>query len=277
MKIRNFFRSLVYSNIFISLGMSSIVLASVLIMSMPADIFIFLSPFLVTFSMYTLNRRTDIEEDMLNDRPRTNFIRRYKKHLPVLIVVSYIAAVLPVLIINATAASLLLVPLLFGIFYTIKIFPFSFSRLKEIPVVKNMIVALNWAILGVLFPVIYTNSSFSFIFVYMFIFIFIRVLIGAAFFDIRDVAGDMRERIRTIPIILGKQKTLKLLVILNTVSLFMIFFSPTRLSLLLVLPVLYGYIYLFLYKKIEIRSLCDYIVDGEYILIGLIIALGFFF
>lgn len=276
MGIRSVFEVLVYSNIFISLGMLSVAAVSSLILGLPLSASALLPPFLVAFSMYTLNRKFDLEEDMLNDRPRALFICRHKAYLHYYVAISYAIAFLLALP-SPSSALLLLFPLASGILYSVRLLPFRYSRLKEIPVVKNLLVAANWAVLGVLYPLVFSSAQLSPLFLFLFFFVFIRLFIGAAFFDMRDVEGDLREKIRTLPVILGKPRALKLFFILNVFSFFSAFLAPSAFSFYLVFMPVYGFVWLFLYARLPEKYLYDFVVDAEYILMLFFVFAGVLF
>lgn len=101
-----------------------------------------------------------------------------------------------------------------GIFYTV-----LFKDLtKKIPGFKGVYIAAVWALAGAFFFNFHYSMDWGIFSILMFIFIFLRGIINVTFFDIKDVEGDREQGLKTVPVILGKETTFKLLHVLNIVS-----------------------------------------------------------
>jgi 4-hydroxybenzoate polyprenyltransferase len=105
---------------------------------------------------------------------------------------------------------------------------------------------------------------------------FTKSLINSILFDIRDIEGDRKSNIRTIPIFLGKDKTKKLLLILNSTFIPWLiianhagFFHGYFLVLLFL--IFYGYWYVLHFSGgiNKIGKSMDLFVDGEFIIIAI--------
>ncbi|NJD78617.1 MAG: hypothetical protein FIB08_16235 [Candidatus Methanoperedens sp.] len=104
-----------------------------------------------------------------------------------------------------------------------------------------------------------------------FLFFFLRVFIGSIASDVRDIDGDRKSGIKTIPVVLGLYKTQILLLLLNSTLLlwlaisYLLGFFRSFLSIL-VFFIFYGYLYIIIFcrKKLKIGKSMDLIIDGEW-------------
>lgn len=171
----------------------------------------------VVFSVYNLNRKTDEAEDALNHGKRFEVTSRLEKPLFIAALLSY-AIVLVIAAMSGPATVLVaLIPLISGIFYSVPLLPrtWHYRRLKEIPAIKNIVVAGAWGLSFSLVPVFMTGSSPSLVTGVVFLFIFAWTVIGSVLPDIRDRDGDAATGVKTIPVILGVRETRVFLTVFN--------------------------------------------------------------
>ncbi|MEN6553468.1 MAG: UbiA family prenyltransferase [Methanobacterium sp.] len=169
-----------------------------------------LATFLVIFAVYCMNNLTDKEEDEVNSPEKANFVNSNEKTLTFAVGSSYIIAIILGLLDSFYAVLILLVPLFAGVVYSIKVSS-KLPRLKDIFAVKNIIIALSWAVVTTFIPAINTpNVSWAFI-IPIFYFFFVKSFVNSVVCDIRDIKGDTANGIRTIPVGIGKEKTKKIL------------------------------------------------------------------
>jgi 4-hydroxybenzoate polyprenyltransferase len=216
---------------------------------------------------------SNIKEDSIGLPDRAGFIYRYRKIITVAIVASYISAFSLSILKDPFALLVVHFPLFIGLIYSIKILN---VRLKDITGIKNIVVALSWAVLGTSFPLAVAFKNFNQI-VYIFYFIFIKFFINTTLFDVRDIKGDRINGVITIPVYLGLQKTKYLLLILNSTFIMWLFFSYLQgffqeYFFVLTFTIFYGYFYIlhFCGEGIEIRKSLDLLVDGEWILVVIV-------
>jgi 4-hydroxybenzoate polyprenyltransferase len=108
-------------------------------------------------------------------------------------------------------------------------------------------------------------------------FFFIKSYTNSILFDIRDIEGDSLNGVKTLPIVLGRNKTKILLLILNSILVFWFIFSYFqgffhRYLVVLIFAIAYGYWYIlhFCREGIKIGKSLDLLVDGEFILIAIL-------
>ncbi len=279
---RRFLEALILSNAFLSLGIAFTAFSLIYLSSPISDLSILLVVFLMTFSMYSLNRLTDEGEDRLNNPKRGPFVSKYRFFIIALSITAYLLAALIALLKNLSTFLFVMAILIISVSYSVRIVPIRlskitrFRRLKDLFVGKNLAIAWVWAMTMVFLPLSYmsleilTLSSAC-----LFMFIFMRSLINTTFFDIRDIKGDRASSVKTIPAVFGVRKTILLLIIFNLiissllVCAVLLGLLPQSASILHV-STLYSLVYLHLIGKVNMDDLCDFIVDGEYLVIGLL-------
>jgi 4-hydroxybenzoate polyprenyltransferase len=233
-----------------------------------------LAAFLITFSVYGLNKFTDKTEDAIN-RPET-FPRATGYYL-IFSIVSMTFGFLIGLWEGILDFFVLCAPVVIGIIYSVKISK-SIPRLKEIVGVKSLVVAVSWALTGAFLPDPFFATKLEIIAV-IFVFIFIRVFVGATLCDLLDKNGDLASGVETIPIRLGREKTKKLLLFINSLGLILPIYCVAAGVLIgcvfvLLFGVLFGYLAIwFFFKKNCNRLHAGLILDGEWIPIVIITCL----
>jgi len=91
-------------------------------------------------------------------------------------------------------------------------------RIKEIPVIKNVYIALHWSAVLVVTPFLYVHSALPRLSV-----LAIAVSFGLAYFiellwDWRDIRGDALAGVRTVPVLFGESTTIWILRGVHTVT-----------------------------------------------------------
>ncbi|KAA0003019.1 MAG: prenyltransferase [Thermoplasmata archaeon] len=249
--------------VFSGLGVS---LFSFYIFDVPENWYLIISFCFVILSVYSLNLITDLEEDAVNKGYKN--MENKKSIILFISVVSYIAALIIGGIENLRSIPILLIPFITGLLYSVKIKNF---RLKNLFVGKNLTVSISWSLEVSLLPYLIKSSSVVF---FLLIFVFIKGMINTILFDLRDVEGDAKAGVETIPVKLGKYRTLWLLFILNTslIPLIMTWKSMLPNLWIFVLIIIYGYAYiLYFYLNQAPKLLYSILVDDEWILWMLLI------
>ncbi len=272
----NVFHLLIYSSVYLSFTGASMVYISCTIQHIPCSLTLSAIMFLVTFSVYNINRKTDGNEDAINHPDRYSFTSRYGKILSNSAIFAYILAIVLALSCGIIAALISAIPLICGILYSIAWMPpgFRYKRLKEIPVVKNLVIAVSWASTPAFLPVYSNDLDFNAATLMVFIFFFISAFINSVVFDMRDIKGDVASGVRTIPAIFGAKGTIKILTSLNLFfGLINLFLYPDYISSGFVYLFVAGMIYtnfcVLTFGKIKKANLfCDIATDGKFIFFG---------
>ncbi|MDH7597073.1 MAG: UbiA family prenyltransferase [Methanothrix sp.] len=227
-----------------------------------------LSVFLVSFSVYTLDKLVDLDRDVSNMPSRKKFLYSRRRIFLALALSAYIAAALIMAYVRPAALPLVFVPVIANAFYGMRLLPWL-PRLKDIPVMKNIVVGSAWAVVTVLIPVLYSGHSDSWIPVLYFI--FIKTFIDTVLYDIRDVAGDRISGVRTMPVILGEKLTVLLLLLLNTAILPVSLLLPGDGREIALALTLYGYAYIAYLRRRRNPAVLDLLVEGEWMMASVVL------
>jgi 4-hydroxybenzoate polyprenyltransferase len=233
--------------------------------------------FLITFGIYGLNKLTDFKEDMINSPERARTIKKIETIFKFSVLISFILSLILGFLDNILTLPVLFFPLFLGILYSVKLTK-NFPRLKDITGVKNITIALSWAVVSALLPVIYVSHRGIVLILLVFYFFFFKSYINSIIFDIRDIEGDRMSGVRTIPVSLGREKTKLLLLVLNTtLLLWLLIFRDYFMKYFYILffSIAYGYWYIMYFCRTVAKpgKSLDLLVDGEFILIAILASL----
>jgi len=229
-----------------------------------------LMTFLLVFSVYGINKLTDLNEDEINNPERVGYIKKVAKVLKYAIILSLILAIVLSALSSPWAILVVLFPIASGILYSIRISP-QYPRLKDITGIKNIIIATTWANGTTFLPYLVAEDVPLSKVALIYYFFFMKSMINTILFDVRDIEGDRINGIKTIPVKLGFKKSKMLLVMLNStfivwllVSYYLGYFD--RYIPVLVFSILNGYAYVLHFAKEDYKpgKSLDIWVDGEW-------------
>ena len=225
--------------------------------------------FLVTFAIYSMDRNSETKLDKINHPERQNFISSRRKYFLYISIASYATAM--IMASTTELRILLLLPLMFFTAY-------RYAGLKKIFLAKNITVAVAWATTitflaasgAPLIPFAILGAFFSFF--------FLRTFAAAIAYDIKDIKGDSLFAITTLPVKIGVEKTKKVLYIMNVItSCLAVYYAFVFSSIsILFIGMIAGYSILYVYRmgKTDIKFISDYLIHGEFILMGFLAYLG---
>jgi 4-hydroxybenzoate polyprenyltransferase len=268
---------LLFSSLFVGIAGIGMIYTSSLIQGLapaPAALAIML---LVPFSVYNMNRKTDEEEDAVNRQDRYRFTKRFEKPLFNGAVLAYALAVALAAFYGPEAVLVTLVPLIAGLLYSMPVLPpsFGYRRLKEIPVMKNLVVGGSWSAILVFLPCAIADAPITLATIICFLSFFSYAFIASSLPDIRDREGDASAGIVTIPVLIGIDRTKKVLGALNWTTAGVVI----ALGVCVMLPPLVTLLYAgaHCYTQCCITSfgrvgqhdfICDILSDGQFLIIG---------
>lgn len=177
---------------------------------------------LTVFSAYAMNRKSDIAEDNVNVSFGTQELAQKTFYAGVF---SLALAVMLAIIVDALIVGVIGSFIFLLFIYSVKVLPESlpYQRLKEIPFVKNAIVGGALALLFTGPLVIYNDMPVGSGSAVVFGFVFLRTFIGSVIPDIRDIEGDKRAGVDTVPVMFGVGRTKHLLFLINAVAVLMFY------------------------------------------------------
>jgi len=267
---------LLYSSLFLAIAAMAKAYVSSVLQGVPVSAGACLIMFLGTFSIYNMNRKTDESEDAVNHSRRFAFTQKYAGVLWYSSFAGYGLAFLVAGVYGPWAMAITAIPLVSGILYSIPFLPAGcrYRRLKDIPLVKNLLVGLAWAVPVAFLPVACTGAPFGLMTLVTGFFFFLLSFINSTVFDIRDVEGDAGSGVKTLPVMLGIPRTKVLLSVLNLAGIAVVLFLcagtlPPVEMLVIVAIALYVQGYILFFNGTELnRILYDLVADGQNILLG---------
>lgn len=200
-----------------AVGASKVAVVS-LLLSIPLNVAAGVA-FLVTLAVYNHNKLTDLEEDAVNNPRDAAFFGSRKTLFTVLSAGAYVLALCLSALGGPTAFALTLFPGVLGVLYSSRWLPGGGpDRLKDVLLVGTGAVALAWAVPLALLPSAIAGRGIGLGALVVLGFFFLRTVVAVELFNVRDVAGDRRNDVGTIPVVLGVGPTQYVLGGLNTGS-----------------------------------------------------------
>ena len=285
MGLKKVLNHMAYANVIISLGSVGVLLLTTSLLSLAADFVMYFIMFAVTFFVYSVNRFTDMKEDSINNPERTEIVMR-RAWLFLSVSAALLAVGLTLAFLRSVLTLLVaLLPVLFVLVYSLRWLPRSLSthgRLKEVFLIKNIVVSVGWAVLP-LYVAAYTGVFLPGM-LFLSAFVFVRIFIGVTVFDIRDARGDCVHNIETLPVKAGIARSKSAIRFLNPLSVVIVLLAilSGALPFHAIAPGMLAFTMGILYVRLldrgfDVKFLCNVIVDGEYVLIGLVsLAVGSF-
>jgi 4-hydroxybenzoate polyprenyltransferase len=276
------YKELVYGGHLLALGTSSMAATAAWVMgSTPTWDLLFMA-YLFSFGGYSINRISDFDQDEVSHPERTAYLRSRMSWLKGAVVVCFGIGYLLAFLRSLVFFSGLLIPLLLAFAYSVGSKRMKdrlgVPRLKEVTLVKNITVSFAWSLVPFLVGLYYLQLPAA-VFA-LAPFIFLRLMINTIFFDQRDMDADASFGVRTLPVkmgIEGSSRVMNALDLASGVYLASIVVSgllPVFASGLLVF-VPYSFAYRLYARSGKHRdSVRDLVADGEYLLWGVVTALG---
>jgi 4-hydroxy-3-methylbut-2-enyl diphosphate reductase len=162
--------------------------------------------------MHVLNRFTDHKTNISGSFREENY-RQHEALYIFLAVATLIAALLLALAQGAGQFLLLFVISLSGVLYNARFLPsrWRFRSLKELPGSKNLSMALAWAMVAVVLPVVGAGFAFRPGLAVAFVFTFALVFIRSILSDIIEMQNDRLLGRETIPVLVGSKISQRIL------------------------------------------------------------------
>lgn len=244
--LNNLKDEITYGGYLVSLCSPCLIITTCLILNININIPLLFISYLLPLIVYSYDYYKDIDKDVKNNSERAVFLKKKANNYPYLLGFYFILLIfLLALYSNYNLVLFISFIVLGGILYNFLLK----SVTKKIPAFKNMYTALIWASGGAFFQLFYYSLPFNFSFVIIFALIFFKCIINIIFFDLKDMENDKAEELKTVPVIMGKKSTIKLLKVINIIA-----FIPVILgvyfniigfiAIYLLLFILYSYYYL---------------------------------
>jgi 4-hydroxybenzoate polyprenyltransferase len=221
--------------------------------------------FLMTLSVYSLNKLTDIKEDSINRPERINFLAGREKLILGYSLAAFLVSAAIAYSIKPEALLVILIPLIANAAYSTKLLP-NLPRLKDIPAVKNIVVGLSWALVCTLMPAIRIDDPTYTLILPVIYLMTIKDFTNSTLCDLKDINGDRINGVRTIPVVLGAQTTRRILLVLNCSILPCLILIKAKIMFFALLLVLCEYAFIFCFGENSRPYILEFFIDGEWLL-----------
>lgn len=284
---RAFLEMLARENLLLAAAMGAVTLVAQAMVELPPEPRSPLIVGLAFYAIYSLDRAGDADADGLTHPERARFSRRNARRMRIASLAAYALALALAATGGWAAVAVALLPMAALLLYSFRIVPppiarrVGFARIKEIFVLKNVWVAATLAATATLLPVAITDAAPRWpAAAAMGGFLFGRWWINTLVFDLRDETGDRANGLRTIPVVLGRARTLRLLhagnLILAAAAVAVPLLGWARpFFALLAASSVYAWIYL---RRLaaggDPHFLCDVVADGELLVLSALVLLA---
>ncbi|MDD5170379.1 MAG: 4-hydroxy-3-methylbut-2-enyl diphosphate reductase [Syntrophales bacterium] len=268
----------VRTDIYSAMGASSLSITAMLLQRLPLRFAHVLLAALYVYAIHTINRFVDRRTSTIIGSFREASYRRHETVYLTTAIVSLVLALVIGLFSGKAVFLILLIMSVFGALYNTVLFPGSlrFSRLKDVPGSKNVAMAIAWATVTAIIPQTAIQFTVTPAMVVSFFFIFGLVFIRSAMSDILDIQSDKLVGKETIPVLIGRENTQKLLNAVSGLLLILLCLSfpagwSSSLTLLLVPTVFYIWICFKVYDRKPAFSgiLMEGILETSYMIAGI--------
>jgi 4-hydroxybenzoate polyprenyltransferase len=277
MAFRKAFELLVMSDIYASAIAAGIAIITDAVLRIPLEVLPIAAVFFTALAVYSLNRQDDNDIDAVNIPERTKFVERRGWIVLAFSTAGFFSILTYTLLFNLQVSLIMAVVYVLGLFYSFPLLRplegvLGFSRMKEPLVVKNTFASSMYGAF-VLIPVYFAHAQISVLVALLCVFVFLRFFIVSTIFDMRDIEGDSKKNIRTIPVTYGKEKTLAILHGLNAFTLIMgaaaaIYHDvPPLFGAMILATFLYSLFYIEECRRenADMRHLCGVIVEADFL------------
>ncbi len=209
------FKEVIHGGYLTALGAPALVLTTSIITNSGVNLPLLVISYLIPLIVYSYDYMSDMDKDVETNSERYKHLQKKKQFYP-LILGCYALLLISLLIIFSNYKLILFIVMitLGGLLYATVLKGLT----KRIPIFKNIYTVLTWSLGGTLFVPLYYSLNISLPFLMIFFFINFKGMINAIFFDLKDSLTDSNEGLKTLPVILGKGKAIKLLIFLNFVA-----------------------------------------------------------
>jgi 4-hydroxybenzoate polyprenyltransferase len=267
----------------VSLALLGIVFTNISFLSTVSLISIIVVAF-ITSSVYSFNYWTDLKEDRIN-LPSSAIIKGKvtKKQILLFSFLVLILALVFSIFLSLESTFITIFIFFLGFVYSYPVLPkrTGYRRFKELSSEsKSVIIALGWAI-GFLIPVVALPYQVTIGLVLLVTFLFLQIFMGTITRDFKDMQGDIKSNIKTIPIKLGWNQTLNMFIIINTICIALVvagvwFFNLPSFWLFLIIGCVWRYIVIArLYSgKKDLKFICEKMNVSTCMLFAIAVILG---
>ncbi len=207
---------LLRTNLYLALGAGSLCYACSKLQGIEHGFLPAIVAMMYVLSMHILNHLTAIRSAMYNEPERAEFYKKYKTQMTALAITVGALGLFLVFRMGSFPFAILIVMSLMGLSYNLHLFPRglghnNYRKISDIPGSKTFLIAVAWGVVTALLPALSPRESFTLATIPAFLLSTGMVFARTVFYDILDMQGDRIVGQRTLPLLLGAKKTIRLL------------------------------------------------------------------
>jgi 4-hydroxy-3-methylbut-2-enyl diphosphate reductase len=271
-------RFFVKSNLYLATGASILTYSNIMAMGLSTGYEILAIPFFGILSTYLLYQLTNAKQLLISDRKKYLYHQKYNRVFRVLAVLSFISGFIFCVMIGVIPSLLFVIVVGLGTLYgsnTGEGGLLRFFRIKDIPASRGFVSAVGWSIFTVAIPLLSVTTKGIFIIplAYTFGIVYVRSVL----FELWGIKSDQVMGKEVVPIILGREGTRLVLLVILTLLAIGLFYSHTLgvnlVSLVgMILAILYLYWFVFFGVKAAWSSSLRFelFLDAQFYIVGLL-------
>ena len=271
------------TNFYVALGAGCLCYAATHLQRLPTSLPALNVAVLYLMSMHILNHLTGRAEDRYNDPDRERFYRHHKKLLTTLALSAGALGLVAAYQMGGVLFLTLLAMSLLGLSYNLTLVPrglirgLKFRRIRDLPGSKTILIAVAWGIVTAGLPALDSELGTWSAGLPAVIWATGIAFCRSAFFDFLDMQGDRIVGKETIPILLGPENSLRLLVAILAMTIALLplgalsgLFSP--LAFLLIVAPAFLWMIIIAYKRGQMLPgmNLEFLVESLFVLTGLL-------
>jgi 4-hydroxy-3-methylbut-2-enyl diphosphate reductase len=216
-------RFLLLTNLYVALGAGCLCYAAMQLQARPVLPEALAAAVLYVISMHILNHLTGSAEDKYNDPDREKFYRSHRVPLVALALSAGAMGLVAAYQMGFLAFWTLLAMSILGLSYNLRLVPKRLApkkkirRIRDLPGSKTILIALAWGVITAALPALANPGDSTAGAGVTFLWATGLVFGRTAFFDILDMQGDRIVGKETIPVLIGQERSLKMLKVILTV------------------------------------------------------------
>lgn len=284
---RQALRFLVLSNLISAAGAFSLAYGAAVLSGAGHTLIFSILAFFYIYAMHVFNRFLDKGASTYDDPDRAAFLRQHRKLLVLTGVTSIVAALVLAYTIGAITFLLLLGLSALGVIYSIPLVPKAlkrksrYTRIKDIPGSRSLSEALAWTAIIILLPAFENGGMKWQAAIATALMVFWLSYARAILFSLFRVQGDLMVGTETLPISLGKQRTMHFLKIVLVIVALVLLLSPllnitAPATYFLLFPLFTLSICLLAYEKgwLYPGLMLESLVEGNFLMTGMVVYIG---
>lgn len=236
---------------------------------------------LVTFAIYANDRIADADTDAVSNPRQARFVRAHGDRLYQVAAVAYGVAVALSVLGGPIAFAITIFPAVVWILYGTELvaeFGVPVGRLKEVFLVNSLVVASAWALSVTLLPMAYAGASLSPTALVVFAYFLLGTFVATEIPNVRDVRGDRRIGVSTLPVVLGVTRTRQVLYLVEGLVALLVVVGVYAgdlggpLGVALLIGVAYSLGVIALLGRVEGYDLLTIAAEFEYVIVSIALA-----